>query len=287
NKLLLNFDPKVRKPFDRKERRLCSVKQENVVPFRMFSQLFYGTLKIYQQQVDNLLKSTENLLKESDICGTKIIKNLKRKSASDLDHGGKNKRRRFLAKSQISTGTSLTTNYNYLFDDMENLAKQTITDSITEISTCSKFTGARQVTQLQIREFTIREINTQTYYEVPKLDDDYGFGEIINQGHEDLKQINEFISNPGNEIEIPKQDDRRVCKRKDWQAYGVMIKLLDIWRYSNMSKIDAIEFCHTPKYLLAAKLFIEITKRINSIEMDEIKLGSLSEKLINAHYHIK
>uniref|UniRef100_A0A1A9UR11 Uncharacterized protein n=1 Tax=Glossina austeni TaxID=7395 RepID=A0A1A9UR11_GLOAU len=78
-----------------------------------------------------------------------------------------------------------------------------------------------------------------------------------------------------------------------------MIKLLDIWRYSNVSKIDAIEFCLTPKYrnhkalafhsllFLAAKEFIEITKRINSIEMDEIKLGSLSEKLINGHYHIK
>ncbi|KAL9877166.1 GTP-binding protein Rhes-like [Glossina fuscipes] len=84
---------------------------------------------------------------------------------------------------------------------------------------------------------------------------------------------------------------------EDWQAYGVIIKLLEIWRYS--SKIDAINFCLTPKYrnhkalafhsllFLAAEQFIEITKRINSLEMDEIKLGRLSEKLINAHYHIK
>uniref|UniRef100_A0A1A9UR08 Rad21_Rec8_N domain-containing protein n=1 Tax=Glossina austeni TaxID=7395 RepID=A0A1A9UR08_GLOAU len=217
NKLLLNCDSTIRRSFEGRERRLCSVKQESVVPFRMFSQLFYGTLKIYQQQVDNLLKSTENLLKESGICGTKIIKNLKRKSAIDLNRGGKSKRRRILAKSQTSKGTSLTTNYNYLFDDMENLTKQTLTDSITEISTyleSSKFTGVRQVTQLQIREFTVREINTQTYYEVPELDDDYGFGETINQGHEDLKQINEFISNPGKEIGTPEQNDRGVCKRK-------------------------------------------------------------------------
>ncbi|KAL9877168.1 uncharacterized protein ACN2A1_013638 isoform 2-T3 [Glossina fuscipes fuscipes] len=86
-------------------------------------------------------------------------------------------------------------------------------------------------------------------------------------------------------------------KFNDWQAYGVIIKLLEIWRYS--SKIDAINFCLTPKYrnhkalafhsllFLAAEQFIEITKRINSLEMDEIKLGRLSEKLINAHYHIK
>ncbi|KAL9927525.1 crossover suppressor on 2 of Manheim isoform 1-T1 [Glossina fuscipes fuscipes] len=564
NKLLLTFDPKISIPFEGKERRLCSIKQENVaVPFRMFSRLFYGTLKIYQRQVDNLLKSTESLLKVSGICGAKIIKNPKRKSA-DLYHGGKNKRRRFLAKSQTSKGTFLTTNYNYLFDDMENLTKQTLTDSISEISTyleSSQFTEVRQVTQLQIREFTVREINTQTYFEVPELGDDYGFGEIIDQGHQGLNQINKFISNLGNEI--PTQNNGRICKRKsecehnllekqrylsfdsdtesfpldetivnalaspqrsigrktlencnkddehfqdanattilhsqncngrvlnrnntprkrfhdeqnkmtnvkkkarlskliideciklnademrkqiqnfdigrtdsiraswrqkmylknkkqlnaealltrfnkrsinmilnlkrkiclegnvfrehylslirsilktkspedyateiyakwqakrkvkpktkcqknnensllsspqayhfmvendnnqfppddinnnltggqstgsqmnreDWQAYGVIIKLLEIWRYS--SKIDAINFCLTPKYrnhkalafhsllFLAAEQFIEITKRINSLEMDEIKLGRLSEKLINAHYHIK
>uniref|UniRef100_A0A1A9WM27 Rad21/Rec8-like protein N-terminal domain-containing protein n=1 Tax=Glossina brevipalpis TaxID=37001 RepID=A0A1A9WM27_9MUSC len=550
NKLLVNFNSKVKRSFEDKGRFQCLAKNTDILPpFRMFSRLFYGTLKIYQKQVDNLLserliinsqdkrkkiddfsfiESTEDLLKKSDIYGTKIIKNLKRKSTNKL-HGVNNKRQRFLTKSQISKATIITTNYNYLFDDQGNTTKQTIkqNDSITELSTyleSSEFSGVREVTQLQIHEYTVHEVNTETFYEIPQLYDDFGFGEVINEGFDQTNQfysiqdsdtepfiVSQTIFNAlaspqrSNEIELLQnyndenerlQDSyistishsenwngnvlngnnkskkkfqpienkitnankkrrlskliidehtkidaevmrkqienfdmrktdylralyrQKLCKNKkrlnaealltrfnkrsfntilnlkqkiclesdrvrdhyislirsilktespedfaaeiypkwqtnkkstpkrkyqnnnenshllspeinhfkiepsselladvnindnnnvsndsnvngeDWRVYGVMMQLLDIWHYSTMNKINAIEFCTKPKsrihkatafsslLVLVAKEFIEITKCLNSIEMNEIKLGKASEKLIYGENYI-
>ncbi|XP_043640592.1 uncharacterized protein LOC122611519 isoform X2 [Drosophila teissieri] len=84
------------------------------------------------------------------------------------------------------------------------------------------------------------------------------------------------------------------CENNHAHTYSVMMSLLNIWRNNpNITGIDAFDFIKTFAGRTQASLaflhllylvrdhFIEISKRANSLEMDQITLGKESAKLID------
>ncbi|XP_039478891.1 uncharacterized protein LOC120443712 isoform X1 [Drosophila santomea] len=84
------------------------------------------------------------------------------------------------------------------------------------------------------------------------------------------------------------------CENNHAHTYSVMMSLLNIWRNNpNITGIDAFDFIKTFASRIQASLaflhllylvrdhFIKISKRANSLEMDQITLGKESAKLID------
>ncbi|KAM7353166.1 crossover suppressor on 2 of Manheim [Cochliomyia hominivorax] len=161
----------------------CTKRNSNI-PFRAFTNIWFGALKIYQQQVNTLLRLSQDLLSRSCNYDIKPLEATKRKSSSKT-HKIIKKRRLTLSESTNKTYFT-NTNYSELLDDLEKITK----DSVETTTIESTQTLACSITQLQIREITIREINTTTFHSNDALDEDSGFGEAT---HEEITDFFNFI----------------------------------------------------------------------------------------------
>ncbi|XP_019892522.1 uncharacterized protein LOC105261847 isoform X2 [Musca domestica] len=145
-----------------------TVKETTVIPFRVCSNLLYGTLKIYQQQVNNLYKLSEDLIIRSSKYETKAKNNQKSQRTV------KKRRLTITHSNDIIQNSSI--NYSEILEDLERISQESHIEKISSDS-CSQIKCSS--TQFQIREITIREITTT--YGIPELDDDCGFGNATNE----------------------------------------------------------------------------------------------------------
>ncbi|XP_065356046.1 uncharacterized protein LOC135950431 [Calliphora vicina] len=164
------------------EDKQCVVRESNI-PFRDFSNIWFGTLKIYQQQVNTLFRLSQDLLTRSCNYEIKHLEASKRKSS--LKSQKLIKKRRFTL-TESTDKSYFSTNYSELLDDLEKLTQEPMQKSLGE----SSQTVSRSITQFQIREITIREISATIQCTPDVVDEDSGFGEAT---HEEIAEFLNFF----------------------------------------------------------------------------------------------
>ncbi|XP_046812361.1 uncharacterized protein LOC111680773 [Lucilia cuprina] len=200
---------------------LCAVKNTDTIPFRAFTNIWYGTLKIYQQQVNTLFRLSQDLLSRSCNYDVKHLEATKRKSSLKSQKCIKKRR---LTLRESTDKSFISTNYSELLEDLERLTQEPIQKALEQ----SSQTVSRSTTQLQIREITIREISATTTHSIDEaLDEDSGFGEATHD------EIAEFLNlfNDNSILNVKKTP----TKRKSTCEHEIPIKQD---RYSNDSTIE-------------------------------------------------
>ncbi|TMW47825.1 hypothetical protein DOY81_007098 [Sarcophaga bullata] len=143
----------------------CAVRISNM-PFRAITNMWFGTLKIYQQQVNNLFRLSKDLLIRSSKNEFIPLQTKKRKSTLNSN--------KLVKKPRLTCS-----NYNQLLNEMEKLTQATQQKSVDEFTKVIQ--TSHSVTQLQIREITIREITATTFTTNDIAEENSGFGEATNE----------------------------------------------------------------------------------------------------------
>ncbi|XP_073827031.1 crossover suppressor on 2 of Manheim isoform X2 [Musca autumnalis] len=146
-----------------------AAKESTVIPFRVCSNLLYGTLKIYQQQVNNLYKLSEDLVIRSSKYETASLTN-KKNSQKAI------KKRRLTITQSNGFLNNSGVNYSQMLDELVEISQVQDVDKVSSDVPSQK---RHYSSQFQIREITIREITTT--YGIAELDNDDGFGNATNE----------------------------------------------------------------------------------------------------------
>ncbi|XP_037823421.1 uncharacterized protein LOC119611797 isoform X2 [Lucilia sericata] len=142
---------------------------------------------------------SQDLLSRSCNYDVKHLEATKRKSSLKSQKCIKKRR---LTIRESTNKSFISTNYSELLEDLERLTKEPIQKSLEQ----SSETVSRSITQLQIREITIREISATTTHSLNEaVDEDSGFGEATHE------EIAEFLNlfNDNSSLNLKKTPTKR------------------------------------------------------------------------------